>query len=515
MDRLNENCLPILTAKQMRMADRHTIEHEGVSAEMLMERAGQAVVDGVTRSWSNGGRVVVIVGAGNNGGDGLVAARLLRNRRIPVTAIPIVPVEKLKGDIGRQAELARQAGVKIRPAICPDDLHNLEYWLKRASIVIDAVFGTGLDRPLEGWVAEVVETVNRSDRTVLSVDIPSGVDADHGEIFGTAVEASFTLPIAAYKWGHWLNGGACCSGQLLAPAPIGISEQTLATAMATYPCKAPASYLMTTSLVKAALPERSRDAHKGDFGHLWIFGGSEGYTGAPRLAASGAQAVRTGLVSIACPEHVYPVVAVASLEVMVHSQEKAPWQQASVVVAGPGWGKEQGTQLAALLKSELPLLLDADALNMLAENERLEKTLSNRSALSVITPHPGEAGRLMGWSSKQVQEKRFDVVLALAERFKSWVVLKGAQTLVASPDGTVWLSPFGSSNLAVAGSGDVLSGMIGGLLSAGVAPELAVPGAVGLHAIAGEQDGWHRAGELEDVIVGCVSDFREPSTQER
>jgi len=504
----NESRLPILTAEQMRQADSMTIEQESVSVEALMERAGEAVVDGVIHSWVDGGRVVVIVGAGNNGGDGLVAARLLRNRRIPVTAIPVVPLEKLKGEVARQVELAKQAGVKVRSATGIDDLDYLEDWVKRASIVVDAIFGTGLDRPLEGWIATVVEAINRSDRTVLSVDMPSGVNADSGAILGTAVAASFTLPIAAYKWGHWLNDGGSLSGQLLAPAAIGISDETLESVMHSHPCSAAASHLITKSMIKAALPVRHKESHKGDGGHLWVMGGSQGYTGAPRLAASGAQAIGTGLVSIACPESVYPIVAAASLEVMVHPQEEAPWQGASAVVAGPGWGRGESARLQTLLKSELPVLLDADALNMVAEDKALAQLLSERSsqgsALSVMTPHPGEAARLLETTAEQIQQQRFESVLTLSRHFHSWVVLKGARTLVASPDGMVWLCPFGSSNLAVAGTGDVLSGMIGGLLAAGVPPESAIPSGVGLHAIAGEARGWYRAGQLEDVIVASV-----------
>jgi len=502
-DSLTENC-SILTAEQMRQADRHTIEVEGIASEQLMERAGRAVADAVVRSVTDGGRVVVVTGAGNNAGDGFVAARILRNRRIPVTAIPLVPLDKLQPEAAREAERAREAGVKVRPATGPEDLDYLSVWLSRSAIVIDAIFGTGLARPVEGWFAEAIECINRCDRTVLAVDIASGLDADSGKVLGTAVRADFTLPVAAYKWGHWLRDGRMLSGKLHRPARIGIAEAMLERMMREHPLVASNSHIINRKVIRAALPERRFDAHKSDFGNLWIFGGSKGYTGAPRLAASGALAVGTGLVSIACPEDVYEIVATSSLEVMVHPQERAKLERASAVIAGPGWGSGQGLMLEKLLESDKPLVLDADALNMLASDVSLVELLTNRDALTVLTPHPGEAGRLLGRSAAEVQEDRLGAAVELAQRYNCRIVLKGAGTLEALPDGSVMLCPFGSPNLAVAGTGDVLAGMIGGLLASGVDAAVAVSAAVALHAIAGEQDGWHRAGQLEDVVVSTA-----------
>lgn len=509
---LTENC-SILTAEQMRMADRHTIEVEKVSVETLMARAGGAVAEAVMRSVSDGGRVVVVTGSGNNAGDGFVAARLLRNRRIPVTAIPLLPLDKLQPDAAREAALAKEAGVKICPAAGPDDLHVLADWLNRSAIVIDAIFGTGLARPVEGWFAEAIDCINRCDRTVLAVDIASGIDADHGGILGSAVRADFTQPIAAYKWGHWLGEGRALSGKIHRPAQIGIAEMILQQVMQDSPGVAVSAHLIGKKLIRAAFPARRADAHKGDFGHLWIFGGSTGYTGAPRLAASGAQAVGTGLVSIACPDEVYDVIASSSLEVMVHPQSRAPWQRASAIVAGPGWGREQGGMLSELLldqaESNVPLLLDADALNMVAESEAFAERLIVRAGVTLLTPHPGEAARLLSKSAAEVQADRPAAAVELARRFKAWVVLKGAGSLVVAPDGRLLLSPYGSANLAVAGSGDVLAGMLGGLLAAGIKAEVAIPAAVALHAIAGEQEGWHRAGQLDEVVVDCMRKIRD------
>lgn len=505
---LTENCC-ILTAEQMREADRHTTEVEGISAATLMERAGQAVADAAIRSVTGGGRVVVVTGSGNNGGDGFVAARVLRNRRIPVTAIPLVALNKLQPEVARQAKLAEEAGVKIRLATGKGDLEKLACWLNRSAIVIDAIFGTGLARPVKGWFAEAIDCINRCDRTVLAVDIASGIDADTGEKLGAAVSADFTLPVAAYKWGHWLGAGRVAAGKLHRPAQIGITQETLERTMRESSGVVSGGHLINKRMIRAAFPPRRHDAHKGDFGHLWIFGGSMGYTGAPRLAASGAQAVGAGLVSIACPEEVHGIIATSSLEVMVHPQGFAPWQGASAIVAGPGWGREQGGVLSDLLASDRPLLLDADALNMIAAGPALAELLARREAFTLLTPHPGEAGRLLNRTAAEVQQSRVDSVVELAVRYSCWVLLKGAGTLISDPEGKLLLCPFGSPSLSVAGTGDVLAGMIGALLASGSEANIAVAAATALHAIAGEEEGWHRAGQLEEIVDACMRRIRD------
>jgi len=497
----------ILTNAQMRMADQITIEKGDLSGIGLMQRAGAAIAQSLIRCSRDGGRVVVVGGPGNNGGDGFMAASLLRRKHIPVTVIPLVPLDEIKGDAAAMLDICRRAGVKIRPATTNDDLAKLKVWLSRSVIIVDAIFGTGLTRPLDGWFAEVVAAINESDRDVFAVDIASGIHGDSGEVLGIAVEADFTLPISACKWGHWLNDGYHYAGTLLPSAPIGISDETLKEVQAD--CSTPVCYarIVDRRLVRQAFPPRKEDSHKGDFGELWIFGGSQGYTGAPRLAAKGAQAIGTGLISIACPRDVYPILASSTLEVMVHPQQDAPWQRADAVVAGPGWGRESSKELAELLSAGTTLVLDADALNMLADDTKLASILQSRGSMTVLTPHPGEAGRLLGVATGEIQQDRLAAALALVNRYKAWVVLKGAQTLVVSPEQHVWLTSFGSSRLAVAGTGDVLSGLIGGLLARGIAPDVALPAAVGLHALAGEEREWHRAGQMEMVVARLVREF--------
>jgi len=500
---------PILTTEQMRMADQHTIDVEGIPSASLMEEAGKAIVAASQKVKLDGGRVVIVVGVGNNAGDGFVAARLLRNKRIAVTVIPLFPLTQLKPEAAAQANLAETAGVKIRPALSKNDIPELQGWLNRSVIVIDAILGVGLTRPLTGWLAEAVELINQADRPILAVDIPSGIDSDSGEVLGTAIRATATLPIAAYKWGHWLKQGKEYSGQMFSPASIGITAATMQTIVRKYPCKVDSSTLIDRYIVKEAFPRRSFHAYKQSLGHLWVFGGSHGFTGAPRLAAMGAQSVGTGLVSIACPTEVFPIIASASLEVMVHPQDNnATWQKANAIVAGPGWGKQHKVKLAELLESPVPIVLDADALNILAGKKSLQRLTAKRESLTVLTPHMGEASRLLSNDTSEILNHRLDAALSLAEKFNAWVVLKGPQTLVVSPSKQVWLNPFGSANLAVAGTGDILAGMIGGLLAAGKLPEIALPAAVGLHGLAGEESGWHRAGQLDNIIAALAEQFR-------
>jgi len=491
----------ILTAAQMRQADQATID-AGVSDFELMKRAGEAVAVAAQRVAPDTGRMVILVGGGNNAGDGYAAATALSNMRVRVTVVALIDPEKLTGAAAGHARLAAESGAKIRPACDSSAGDVLAAWLTRGVLVVDAVFGTGLDRQLQGWMLEAFEIINASDRPVLAVDIPSGIDSDSGRVMGAAIEADWTLPIAAVKWGHWLTEGRLHHGCMLPPADIGIDAD----------CVAAHARVLDESVFAALLPPERPDLHKGSFGHVWVFGGSQGYTGAPRLAAMGAMSVHAGLVSIACPQDVYALLGASSLEVMVHPQADesnradGAWKKADAVVAGPGWGVQQQPMLAELLRSDRVLLLDADALNMLAADAELKSLATDRKATTVFTPHPGEAARLLGSTASDVQQDRLAALRALVSQLQGWVVLKGAQTLIGSPDGRVWLCPFGSSRLATAGSGDVLSGMIAGLLGQtgveqGGLVEKAIAAAVALHARAGESSGWHRAGQLPDKVT--------------
>jgi len=502
-----------MTADQMRLAEQSTI-NAGLSDDFtLMERAGHAVAVSVLEKMPDYGRVVIVAGPGNNGGDGFAAAYFLRQRRIPVTVVTLIPVDTLTDHTKAHADKASSAGAKIREACSEHCLAELGRWLLRAVMVVDAIFGTGLSRPIHGQMREVVERINQTDRPVLSVDIASGICSDSGAVLGAAVRADFTLPIAATKWGHWLNSGRDFTGILLDVAEIGIDHAAIREAWVQSCahiekndsfCVNSAS-VINTGFMHAVWPQRHRLSHKGNYGHVWIFGGSPGLTGAPQLAGLGAYAAGAGLASIVCPDDVWPVIAAANLEVMVHPESTADWQKADAVVAGPGWGKLQTSLLSSILESDKPVVIDADALNIITDSHALQQTLMARTPITVMTPHPGEAARLLGVSVEDVQHDRKKSILALTTRYACWVVLKGSETLVASPQKDIYLNPFGSAQLAIAGSGDVLAGMIGAQLArindGEMNPGVLISAAVALHGKAGEDKGWYLAGELAKVVA--------------
>jgi len=504
----------ILTTTQMRWADQTTI-HAGTSSFILMDRAGSAVASAVLECMPDYGRIVIIAGSGNNGGDGFAAAYYLRQHRLPVTVVSLVSLSDLHGDIKVHADNARKAGVKIRETCSATPLSELGRWLLRAVMVVDCVFGTGVNRPLQGRMRDIIARINESDRPILSVDIASGICSDTGAVLGAAVQADFTLPIAATKWGHWQNEGRDYTGKLLPVADIGITDATIKAAWADSCrceneqdcfCVKSTSVIQDTWLQRA-WPARSRLSHKGNYGHVWVFGGSRGFTGAPQLAALGAYAAGAGLASIACPDDVWPVIATNNLNVMVHPESSADWQSADALVIGSGWGKTQSALLAILLDSDKPVVLDADALNIVAASAELQQQLIARQAMTVMTPHPGEAARLLNMSVEDIQVDRKKSIIALTTRYHCWIVLKGSETLLASPQMDIYLNPFGSAQLAVAGSGDVLAGMIGAQLARLKADvndrhksALLIASAVALHGKAGEHNGWYLAEELAKVI---------------
>ncbi len=503
----------ILTAAQMRWADEQTVT-SGTSAFTLMDRAGRILSSTILELMPDYGRVVIVTGCGNNGGDGFAAAHYLRERRVPVTIVTLVPLAELSGDSKTHADLARAAGVKVREACSDHCIEELTRWLLRAVLVVDAMFGIGLNRQLNASMVDVIHCINQSDRPVLSVDIASGLCADTGVVMGAAVQADYTLPIAASKWGHWLAEGRDYSGKLLNVADIGIADEAIKQSWQ-YTCSVKDAFcvhstcLINGAFLASAWPERSRLTHKGSYGHVCVLGGSVGHTGAPQLAALGSYSAGAGLVTLGCPDDVWPVIAGANLEVMCYPQSAADWQQADAIVAGPGWGVGQGELLQSVLASDKALVLDADALNMIAVDvalqQQLVRRLEQRAAITVMTPHPGEAARLLGCSSADIQHNRKESVLSLTTRYACWVVLKGSETLIASPSGDIYLNPFGSAQLAVAGSGDVLAGMVGAQLAKAADQQVdlgvLISAAVALHGKAGECRGWYLAGELAKQVA--------------
>lgn len=480
---LDRGVWPLVTAAEMQDLDRETIEVRGVPGAILMESAGRALVAPSFRlrreASRPGGPVVVLAGGGNNGGDGFVVARHLQAEGVPVRTFLIGDPERLPDDAGANWErLAAFGGA--RQAVAPDDaVERIGPLLERASVAIDALFGTGLSRPLEGGFAALVDACNRARRgglRVLSVDVPSGLCADTGGILGTAIEADSTVTISLPKIGLALEPGATLAGRVRV-ARVGIVDPD--------PGRTPRAELWNARAAVDRFPDRDRAGHKGSFGHVLVLAGSTGKCGAGALTCRAAARAGAGLVTLAHPAGLEAELGALPVEVMSApvastedgalslAGEKAALELAAardVVALGPGLG--DGSDTVALVRRlapaiDRPLVVDADGLNALVG---VLDALHERVAPTVLTPHPGEAGRLLGCSAKEVNADRVGAARRLAHASKSVVVLKGARTVIAAPDGRALITPTGGPTLATGGTGDVLTGVVAALLAAGIEP---------------------------------------------
>lgn len=472
---------------QVRELDRIAIEERGIPADELMGRAGRAAYAELRRRWPRAKRLAVFCGRGNNGGDGYVLARLAREAGLEVSVYVPAGIAAPQGAAARAAERWRLGGGAI-------DAWSGGVDLQTHDVIVDALFGTGLDRAPEGAWREAIEAIVASGRPVLAIDVPSGLDADRGSAPGVAVRADLTVTFIALKIGLFTGRGRELAGELRFSA-LGLAEDVLARVE-------PAAGRLSPGVFGALLAPRRRGAHKGDFGHVLVIGGDCGMSGAVRLAAEAAARSGAGLVSVATRAVHAPLLSVARPELMAHAVEDAQAlaplvARADVIALGPGLGRGDWSRavFAAALASGLPLVLDADGLNLLAEAPRCREDW-------VLTPHPGEAARLLAISIAMIEADRPAAVEALQQRFGGTVVLKGAGTLVRGSAGETAACDAGNPGMATGGMGDVLTGLIAGLLAQGIAAADAAGLGVLLHAMAGDRaaaDGGERgllAGEL-------------------
>jgi NAD(P)H-hydrate epimerase len=482
----------------MRAVDRWAIDERGVSGLELMERAGAGVARAV-ESLAPGGPVTVVCGKGNNGGDGLVVARLLRHAGRPVTVVCLAPPEEYAGDA--------RANLERLPGDPPVQLSDAA-WTGQAALV-DAVLGTGFQGVPRGAAAEAIDALGSADAPVVSVDVPSGVDASTGVVSGAAVRAALTVTFHAAKPGLWIRPGKAHAGTV----------QTLDIGI---PRGAPGetSVGLIAPSVLAQLPRRGAASTKFSSGHVLVVGGSRGLTGAPRMAAEASMRAGAGYVAACIPASLQDVLATAATpELMTRGlpgddsdgaltpDALASVREASArvgaIALGPGLGRSAGAfAFARALAAEagVAMVLDADGLN--AHAGRLGD-LASRGAPTVLTPHAGELGRLLEQGSAEIERERLRHVRAAAELAGAVVVLKGDDTLVAAPDGSVAVSRGDSPALATAGTGDVLSGVIAALLAQGLDAFTAAAAGVWLHAEAGRQAAL-RLGAAEGVIATDV-----------
>lgn len=461
-------------SRGMKQADWTAIDERGIDSLALMERAAGFVAEaaaGIARNPT----AAVFCGSGNNGGDGVAAARLLMDKGFDVTAYLVGRREKMTADTAEMERRLEAAGGRLLPFDPAAELED-------AGVIVDALFGVGLNRPLEGDAALAAELINRSGAPVAAADIASGVSADDGRVPGSAVRADVTVTFSMAKPGHFIEPGCIYCGELKI-CDIGIPADLLAEAR----CPVQA-------VTGVSLPERPRLSHKGDFGKLLILGGCVGYTGAPSLCARAAVRAGAGLVWLGVPEDIYTITAVKNEEAMpfplpAEGGRVAPsapaalagrLREAEVVVAGPGLGRGEGTRALTeyLLAGDKPLVLDADCLWALAE--RLE-LLKMRRGLTVLTPHEGEFARLYpGRTGNRLADAR-----SFAAEYGCVLVLKGHRSLAAFPDGRCFVIHAGNPGMAKGGSGDVLAGVLGAMLGQFPAEQAVVSGCW-LHARAGD-----------------------------
>ena len=461
---------PLYHVAQVREFDRRAIADLGVSGYELMTRAAAAALVELRRRWPGARRLCVICGAGNNAGDGYVLARLAQAAGLDVRVGFLADPQTLR-DAAQTAWFdARNAQLSIQPFTV--DV------LRDAEVVVDALVGTGLRRPLsDAWLA-AVRAMNAAPVPVLALDVPSGLHADTGAVLGDAVRAEVTLTFIADKPGLHTAAAPDHVGQLVL-ATLDVPPQIFADT-------GPAAWCVEADWLAGALPgRRQRSAHKGAFGHVLVIGGQPGMNGAARLAAEAAARVGAGLVSVATHPLHAGTLNIGRPELMVHAVNDGRElsrlvPRASLLIAGPGLGRSDWARdlLAQAWDSELPVVVDADALNLLAQEP-------SRRAGWILTPHPGEAARLLGCSAADVQADRYAAVREIQARYGGVVVLKGAGTLIADPHRCRVVTA-GNPGLAAGGTGDVLSGVIGGLCAQGLAlPTAAAAGAL-MHGLAGD-----------------------------
>ncbi|TVS11036.1 MAG: NAD(P)H-hydrate dehydratase [Wenzhouxiangella sp.] len=477
-------------AEQVRELDRLAIERHGIAGYELMNRAGRAAFQTLRARWPEARRITVCCGGGNNGGDGYVIARLAREAGMDVQLIALKNPDELAGDAARAAADWREpAGVLADPA---DSLTG--------QVIVDALLGTGLDRPPTGPYARLIERINESPRPVLAVDVPSGLDADTGMPLQPAVRADLTVTFIGNKRGLYTGQAGRWCGQRLyfdLDTPEAIHETVRADA-----------WLLDAASLPAWLPPRAPDTHKGDLGHVLVIGGDAGMAGAPVLAGRAALRAGSGLVSLATRAgHAAAALAVQA-ELMCHAVETLEaldvlMESADVLGLGPGLGRSDWSRAVwrRALGADLPLVLDADGLNLLADADPPWPL-----PRAILTPHPGEAARLLDCSAAEVQSDRFAAVRALAERHGAVVVLKGHGTLVAEPSGQVAVCPFGNPAMASAGMGDALTGIIASLVGQGLEPFEAACCGVLVHALAGDRAAAGRRQILATDLIDQLAD---------
>jgi ADP-dependent NAD(P)H-hydrate dehydratase / NAD(P)H-hydrate epimerase len=484
----------VLNAAQMRNADRRTIEEIGIPSLVLMENAGRQAVAAMEAMYSDllERQVAILCGRGNNGGDGFVVARTLVQRGVDVAVFLIGRVSEVRGDARVNLEILGRLGLTVVEIADSQawELHFSE--VSDCTLIVDAIFGMGLNAPISGFIESVVTDVNESGIPVVSIDLPSGLSADSSDPIGPSIEAGLTVTLAAPKLPLVLPPAEIHAGDIVI-ADIGIPGDVIEA------LDGPRVDLLTRSAMRDLVPPRTADSHKGDYGRVLLVAGSRGKTGAAHLAAVGALRSGAGLVTVATPAGCLNVLAAMGPEYMTESLaeggdglhpggvERVVEMARDVLAIGPGLGQAPATRefiRQVVDRASMPLVIDADGLNAFAGDP--ERLAGREGREVIITPHPGEMARLVGMSTDEVQSSRLEIARNFAIAHHVFVVLKGHRTLIATPDEKVFINPTGNPGMATGGTGDVLTGMIAAWLAQLLDAEAACKLAVYLHGLAGD-----------------------------
>ncbi len=512
----------VVTAQEMREIDRLTSERYGVPSLTLMERAGEGIAQAILERFEEAVRagVLIVAGKGNNGGDGFVVARLLKEKKVSCEVVLLAPESELSGD----AAVNMRAYIEQRGKVFSvgNNLEALAQRMHGKGLLVDAILGTGMKDEVKGLYAEAIELMNASGLPIAAVDTPSGLHSDTGFPLGAAVQAEMTVSLGCPKLGQVIYPGLNYVGDLVI-ADIGLEPRAIQAV-------APRTELLEAADIGWLVPRRKPDSHKGNYGHLLVLAGARGKTGAAILACRAAMRTGAGLVTLAAPRSLNEILAGSLIEVMtellgedavggLEAPTDEEWrrllERKDALLFGPGIGVSEATQSALiwLLKNlSVPWVIDADGLNNLA----LEKhRLRYAKVPPILTPHPGEMARLIEQSSAVVNQNRIGVARAFATENCCHVVLKGARTVIATADGRVFINPTGNPGMASGGMGDVLAGMLAALLGQGFSPEGAMKLGVFLHGFTGDRAAKEKGpiGLIaSDVIEGLPSAMRDLST---
>lgn len=486
----------IYQTPQIRELERLALERFSITGEVLMQRAGHAAFDFLQRRFPHAKKIAVFCGSGNNGGDGYVLAAYAKERGCHVSILQVGNPETLKGAALDAMNVCKKADIPISPF---DENVNLHH----PDVIVDAICGIGVHENLREEVVSAIKKIHRIKSPILSIDIPAGIDADTGQILGSAIHATATISFIGLKLGLLTGSGIACTGELIC------HDLQLPTEIFSY--VEPIAEKITLHTYYAFLKPRPRDWHKGLSGHVLIVGGELGYSGAPRMAAEAALRVGAGLVTVATrPENAVTLNSDCP-EIMCHGvstiEELKPLvEKADVIIIGPGLGQTEWskTMCEFIFQQEQPLIVDADALNLLAVSKESRENW-------VLTPHPGEAARLLGMTSQEIQQDRLSALYEINKRYDGVCVLKGAGSLVLAKNTLPVLCDKGNPGMASAGMGDVLSGVIGGLIAQGIPLGDGAKLGVCLHAMAGDLAS--KDGERGMVAMDLMPHLRRLSNQ--